>query len=228
MKERIESSELVRSTESAIYQSQSRQDQALVRPKVLILVPFKQMAYQVIEQIILLTNDGKWKGINKKKKFREEYGTEEEAFNDFFRIGIAFNARKHDAGRLTPRLYEQFYQSDIIVASPLALRMVTGLKSDDKANILEKSADTDFLANVEFLVLDQAEAFVFQNMDHLDELLEALNKKPKKLTQINDITRLKEIYSHSLPKQQQSYCSLFRQTIVISKFRNLDLDASLA
>ena len=54
------------------------------------------MAYQIIEQIILLANDGKWKKVSKKKKFREEFASEEEAFNDFFRIGIAFNAAKNN------------------------------------------------------------------------------------------------------------------------------------
>ena len=47
------------------------------------------------------------------------------------------------------------------MASPLAIRMITGQKVDDKANTLEKQIDTDFLANIEYLVLDQAEAFVF-------------------------------------------------------------------
>lgn len=54
------------------------------------------------------------------------------------------------------------------------------------------------MANIEFLILDQAEAFVFQNLEHLDEVLQSLNLKPKKLTQINDITRLKDIYTHKL------------------------------
>ena len=54
----------------------------------------------------MLTNDGKWKGVSKKKKFREEYATEDEAFNDFFRIGIAFNAPKSNPDRLNVKLYE--------------------------------------------------------------------------------------------------------------------------
>ena len=66
---------------------------------------------------------------------------------------------------------------------------------------MEQKIDRDFLANIETLVLDQAEAFVFQNMDHLDEVLSSLNQKPKKLTQINDITRLKDIYTHKLQNQ---------------------------
>ena len=39
----------------------SSKDQGFSRPKVLILAPFKRVAYQIIEMIILLTNNGKWK-----------------------------------------------------------------------------------------------------------------------------------------------------------------------
>ena len=56
-----------------------------------------------------MTNDGKWKKVAKKKKFREEFASEEEAYNDFFRIGIAFNASKLYPGQLSIKLYEQFY-----------------------------------------------------------------------------------------------------------------------
>lgn len=71
-----------------------RRDQGLVRPKVLILAPFKQMAFQIIEQVIMLCNGGKWKKISKKKKFKQEYDNEEEAFSDFFRIGLSFLTNK--------------------------------------------------------------------------------------------------------------------------------------
>jgi len=40
------------------------------------------------------------------------------------------------------------------VASPLAIRMITGEKVDDKANTIQKQVDTDFLSNIEYLVLD--------------------------------------------------------------------------
>lgn len=36
-------------------------------------------------------------------------------------------------------------------------------------------------------------------MEHLEDILRVLNQKPKKLTQLNDITRLKDIYTHKLP-----------------------------
>jgi hypothetical protein len=85
------------------------------------------MAFQIVETIVMLINGGKWKKVSKKKKFREEFGAEEEAFNDYFKIGIAFNHSKKKAdNQLTIKLYEQFYKSDIIVASPLGLRTITG------------------------------------------------------------------------------------------------------
>lgn len=45
-------------------------DQGFTRPKVLILTPFKHMAYEIIEMIILMLNDGKWKRVSKRKKFK--------------------------------------------------------------------------------------------------------------------------------------------------------------
>lgn len=115
--------------------------------------------------------------------------------------------------------------------------MVAGHKVDEKANDLSKEVDTDFLASIETLVLDQAEAFVFQNLEHVEEVLKALNKVPKKLTQLNDITRMKEIYSAKVPRNVKyesvigtnvhSYAQLVRQDIVIQKFTNLDLQCML-
>jgi U3 small nucleolar RNA-associated protein 25 len=92
---------------------------------VLILTPFKHMAYQIVETLVMFLNGGRWKKISKKKKFREDFGSEEEAFNDYFKIGIGLHhSKKND--KMTLKLYEQFYHSDIIVASPLGLRMITG------------------------------------------------------------------------------------------------------
>ena len=100
--------------------------------------------------------------------------------------------------------------------------MLAGHKIDDKANDLESAIDQDFLSSIEFLVLDQAEAFVFQNLEHIEEALKALNKPPKKLTQLNDITRIRELYSLKVPKAKEGFASgvsqyagLIRQNIVI-------------
>jgi hypothetical protein len=64
----------------------------------------------------LLANEGKWKKVSKKRKFKEEFGREEEAFNDFFRVGIAFHIQKNNNKRIV-KLYENFYKSDIIIGT---------------------------------------------------------------------------------------------------------------
>lgn len=137
------------------------------------------------------------------------------------------------SGKLQLKLFEQFYQSDIIVASPLAIRLLAGHKVDDKANDLEKAVDQDFLSSIEFLVLDQAEAFAFQNVEHVEEVLKALNKAPKKLTQLNDILRIRELYSIKAPKAPSGfaagvtqYAGLIRQNIILQKFKSLDLECA--
>jgi U3 small nucleolar RNA-associated protein 25 len=103
------------------------------------------MAYQIVENLVMFTNGGKWKKVSKKKRFREDFGSEEEAFNDYFKLGIAFNHSK--TGNLSIKLYEQFYKSDILVASPLGLRTVTGQEE-------EARVDCDFLSSIEYLILD--------------------------------------------------------------------------
>lgn len=75
--------------------------------------------------------------------------------------------------------------------------MVAGQDGDNTA-AERKKVDFDFLSSIEFLVLDQAEAFVFQNPEHLEELFKVLNKTPKKLQDLNDINRIKPSFTHSL------------------------------
>lgn len=103
--------------------------------------------------IILMTNGGSWKKVSRRKKFKQEFGDEEEAFNDDFKIGLAFNFNaKTKACSL--KLYESFYQSDIIVASPLAVRILTGQETEASEGMQKSRLDFDFLSSIEFLVMD--------------------------------------------------------------------------
>ena len=74
--------------------------------------------------IVYLCNNGRWRGVSKRKKFKQEYA-EEDPFDDHFHIGISI---KHSmkSGDSKLRLYEKFYESDIIIGSPLAIRILTG------------------------------------------------------------------------------------------------------
>lgn len=56
-------------------------------------------------------------------------------------------------------MYADFYSSDIIIASPLGLRMIIGAEG-------ERSREYDFLASIELVILDQTELFLMQVSKH--------------------------------------------------------------
>ncbi|XP_059487983.1 U3 small nucleolar RNA-associated protein 25 homolog [Neocloeon triangulifer] len=169
-------------------------DQGLVRPKVLVLLPFKDAAYRTINMIIsILLGDQKGTVMNQ-KRYIEEFTGEQLALpkknpkpedyeilfrgntDDNFRIGMSFTKKRL-------KLYTDFYQSDIIVASPLGLRMIIGAEGDEKR-------DFDFLAGLELVVLDQADVCFEQNWEHVLHTFEHLHLQPKQ-THSTDFSRLR-------------------------------------
>ena len=106
-------------------------DQGFTRPKVLMVVPFRNTALKIVSLLIeLLMGDDQKNVLNKKRLFKE-YGTEKERTrankpedfqrtfagntdDDFcLRIGIA---------KKSINLFTKTYGSDIIIASPVGLR----------------------------------------------------------------------------------------------------------
>uniref|UniRef100_A0A8C8ZNC9 U3 small nucleolar RNA-associated protein 25 homolog n=1 Tax=Prolemur simus TaxID=1328070 RepID=A0A8C8ZNC9_PROSS len=159
-------------------------DQGLTRPKVLIVVPFREAALRVVQLFIsLLEGDSKKKIIvSNKKRFQGEYGSDpgerppnlkrpedyEAVFagniDDHFRIGVAILQR-------SIRLYAPFYSSDILIASPLGLRTIIGGEG-------EKKRDFDFLSSIELLIIDQADIYLMQNWEHVLHLMNHMNLLP--------------------------------------------------
>jgi len=66
-------------------------------------------------------------------------------------------------------------------------------------------------------------------LEHLEEVLKVLNQKPKKLTQINDISRLFDAYTADEKpcKEHKIYAPLYRQMISVHKFLSLELQCLL-
>lgn len=150
--------------------------------QVLILLPMRNMAHTLILRLLQLTQkETRADSILGKQRFMEEFGPDEEDFDeegmtdrgkkvkaqmplehqrlfegncdDHFRIGLKIT-------RGSVRLYSDFYESDIIVASPLAL--ATKLTEED-----EEEGAADMLSSIEVLLVPRLDVMQMQNWAHL-------------------------------------------------------------
>ncbi|KZC06385.1 PREDICTED: digestive organ expansion factor homolog [Dufourea novaeangliae] len=188
-------------------------DQGLVRPKILIIVPFRHACLQIVELLIaILIGEDKGGSVMNKIRFMEDFsGNElvmpkknpkpedyEQTFqgntDDTFKIGISITKK-------TLKLYSEFYSSDIIISSLLGLRMLIGAEG-------EAERDYDFLASIELLILDQAEMFLMQNWDHMMHILNHLHLQPKD-SHGTDFSRVR---SWSV----NGWSKYYRQTLIFS------------
>lgn len=197
-------------------------DQGLVRAKVLIVVPFRDSAYKIVNNFIaLFCNNDKSKVMNHSRFVQEFTGNElffpkrnpkpedyEKIFSgnvdDNFRLGLCLTKKNL-------KLYTDYYNSDIIIASPLGLRLTIGAPG-------EKDRDFDFLSSIEVLIMDQAEIFYAQNWEHVMHFLDHMHLKPEKMLD-TDFSRVRSWILTGLSKY---YC----QTILFTshelpEFRSL-------
>ncbi|EDW74772.2 uncharacterized protein Dwil_GK15852 [Drosophila willistoni] len=166
-------------------------DQGLKRMKVLFVVPFRESALAIVNNLADLLygqqDEQKRKAsIAKYDRFLEDYSGNtiyfpktnpkpfdyEQTFkgntDDNFRLGIRFSKKSMS-------LFADISSSDVLIASPLGLRML----------ITDKEHDFDFLTSIELLIIDQAELFMAQNWENLLYTLDHLHLQPKKLPDTN-------------------------------------------
>lgn len=157
-------------------------DQGFTRARVLILLPFRHSALEVVTCLATsLFGYGvklgsvcrQWNRFIEEFSLRDEepsYSKKPQDFietfagniDDSFRIGLAVTKK-------SLKLYTDFRSSDIIICSPLSLRMMI---KDEKSNF-------DYLSSIEIFVLDQTEVLLMQNWEHVIEVARALNQVPK-------------------------------------------------
>ncbi|XP_071963491.1 U3 small nucleolar RNA-associated protein 25 homolog [Antedon mediterranea] len=195
-------------------------DQGLTRPRVLILVPFRDAAYKIVNIFAKLLLPEDQQQFSHRKRFNQDYGDEmleqtkikrpvdfESTFagniDDHFRLGVAIS-------RKGIRLYTDFYRSDIIIASPLGLRTVLGAEGD-------KDRDWDFLSSIEVLVIDQADVFLMQNWEHLMHVINHLHLQPR---QPHDVD-----FSRVRMWTLNDWSSYYRQTLILSEVSTPEVNA---
>ncbi|KAH9963872.1 digestive organ expansion factor [Russula dissimulans] len=195
------------------------QDQGFTRPSILILLPFRSSAIKWLESMIAHTPPPSFQ-IENITRFRKEFGLPEgvvdklasaepdayprdhlEIFkgnsDDNFRVGLKLT-------RKSVRLFSEYYGSDIIIASPLGLRLS-----------IENEKNFDFLSSIEILVADQVDCLTMQNWEHTQFVFSHLNQLPRE-SHDTDFSRIKHWYL-------DGRAAYLRQTVLLSAYETPEI-----
>jgi U3 small nucleolar RNA-associated protein 25 len=152
----------------------------------------------------------------KGKEWNEMFGDNANS-DDQFKLGIAFSQKvvKADSTGIKKsgvgvRLFTDFYKSDIILASPLAMKLASDGTTDDDSSQQENDHDVDYLTSIEICILGYCDVLLMQNWDHVNTTLGLLNQQPRK----NNDTDFSRVREYLLAGQAKHW----RQLIFVSPF----------
>lgn len=224
-------------SDNIIHDDPKLRDQGFTRARILILLPFRQSALRVGKNIVKLLGD-KF-NINNMDRFIQEFGDDGEDTtlrpipsdgnkpadfyhtfhgntDDAFRIGLKLTKR-------SLKFFADFYDSDIIIASPLGLKTLltpeesqacsvaagaSSAASSDMNELIPANGDKDFLSSIEMILLDQGDVFLMQNWEHVIDIMQHINLMPSK-PRTMDISRVRSWYL-------EDWSKYYRQLIVFT------------
>lgn len=186
-------------------------DQGFTRTRVLFLLPFRYSALRLGKCIAkcLRNTDHTIQNLD---RFIQEFGDDDGVDsttrpiasdgnkpNDFyqtfhgntddsFRVGLKFTKK-------SVRFFSDFFDSDIIIASPLGLKTIITMdehkaSSAGDSEQIPLGSEKDFLSSIEIVILDQAEIFLMQNWEHILDIMQHINVMPTKPRKM-DISRIR-------------------------------------
>lgn len=91
------------------------------------------------------------------------------------------------------------------------MRLLTGAKGDE-------NREFSFLSSIEILVIDQANILYMQNWQHMEEILQIMNKTPKYKDMTNSLDEIREHHFENLSK-------FYRQSIVSTQHNFPELNS---
>ncbi|KAH0479651.1 MAG: uncharacterized protein KVP18_004947 [Porospora cf. gigantea A] len=190
-------------------------DQGFTRLKALILTPTRHHCKVYVDNFLNLWPQKKVSGRQRlKREFGSNDAVDESRPVDW---GHLFEGNADDDGIVgiqvrdtNLQLFSAPLESDVLVATPLAVRRLIGAEGELRRNY-------DFLSSVEIVVVDLADALVMQNWGHVEEVFKVLNVRPQSLGSV-DIRRIKESVA-------DGGAGALRQTILLSKYRQVEHSA---
>ncbi len=147
--------------------------------------------------------------------------------DDDFKIGISLSnlklkgkknkkKKEKEENGVAMKLFSDFYHSDVIVASPMGLKVMVSGDADDDDN----EADSDFLSSIEIVASLQSDVMLMQNWDHVVSLMDYINQQPKKSNH-TDFSRVRNYFL-------EGQASHWRQLILVSRFSDPHLQSTFA
>ena len=141
--------------------------------------------------------------------------------DDDFRLGLSLNPKRGGTQQqrtdatdtnVSVKLFTDFFKSDIILASPLGLKMTMTASANDEDDKYDddNKYQADFLSSIEICLLMRSDVLLMQNWDHVTDVLALLNQQPKH-TNMTDFSRVR-------PYLLDGHAAQYRQLLMVAPF----------